>query len=1041
MLQSQRPAFKAMSHPPRTNFLSNTMSTHKPLNSTLDSLVADLLELSSSLSALRSVRDETLQTKRQTRSQPPEKVAEQCKPPATELLATVLGGMDLLSRRLHTITLQAKEAQAQAQNLTVPNNKQVIDNIPNHPQMDSRSETSCERHIDIQLGISEQEVASESQASETSSSQPAQTSDDQQPVESEDVTMTGSDLAATNSPPDSPKDGGDDINVHRAVYIPATPSPAKQSARAGLNTNSERGSFARSHSAVTESSSASTAADTSPAGSVSTHITWPESSGQPADEDKVMLDVDDGGLNRITDSCSRQHPVTDNTASSPDTQSPAVDDQAQRSPTPSPTAVARADQSPLSCAADNRANPPPTVDSDISTDSRKSHADDGLVQVLESAMDMLCAVAANSPMQGHSPGNGDDQHANDQQTQSPSPSPTSEGSDTASEGADRNTRTNTPPTIQFTPSNRSRSGPPVTTVTLTPADMERLVPKLAEMEREGDSQHFSVPLRNVDLAHMQERVKTTDEKWQTTSTRYEAGPKGEGYARVYVSSSRPPIHWEGFTAECKRPTPPEIETIFEKFALDPPQEDIPYYIGNLDILPDELLDPGPEITENPDLKDLHVAYHHIGGPGSGNRTHGEDIKNFRSYNEVYFGTGYKLWLAIEEHHIAKFDAFVKANWNCCKCDQFVSHQSLLLAPSRLKKEGIDYIVAAVGRGEAFYTLPGQQHVIINFGHCAAHSINYVPPGEKIDFSKVTACTEDGMYAIGRKYGQTTASPQELAQANKRKAHQQLSKNASTKVTRTNTALRRELVEIEQRLAEIPYRRIEVDRQHPSTAELNVYERVAAVRSTMAIQQFITLVKDWKNEEATVHINKAQDKLNQSVESVKFFERKTNLSKFGLRLTQRKLAREADMAKGPIQRQLETGLLDKLAVAHGMTKKRLKDHIEDGRQWNFICKSHDGLLPFIFLDSKNPFGIKKVNWANLCQKGNEADANAFRSLLDDEYTRNLCEAGRIFEERVLEKIFNGSVSDTGGFLWEETELDVDLENIDDLLKQVARSEGT
>ncbi|GKU08496.1 unnamed protein product [Fusarium langsethiae] len=207
-----------MSLPPRTNFLSNTMSTYKPLNSTLDSLVADLLELSSSLSALRSVRDETLQTKRQTRSQPPEKVAEQCKTPATELLATVLGGMDLLSRRLHTITLQAKEAQAQAQNLMVPNNKQVIDNIPNHPQMDSRSETSCERHINIQLGISEQEVASESQASETSSSQPAQTSDDQQPVESEDVTMTGSDLAATNSPPDSPKDGGDDINVHRAVY-------------------------------------------------------------------------------------------------------------------------------------------------------------------------------------------------------------------------------------------------------------------------------------------------------------------------------------------------------------------------------------------------------------------------------------------------------------------------------------------------------------------------------------------------------------------------------------------------------------------------------------------------------------------------------------------------------------------------------------------------------------------------------------------------------------------------------------------------------
>jgi hypothetical protein len=947
---------------------------------------------------------------------------------------TVLGGIDELSGQLQAITLQAKEAQAQAQNLMVASNEQAMDKVTNCLQMDGRSETSCERHIDIQLGVSEQEVASESQASETSSSQPTQTSGDQQPVGSDDVTMTGNDLAATNSSPDSPKDGGNDINVHGTVYVPFTPSPAKQSARAGLNTNPERGSFARSHSAVTESSSASTAADTSPAGSVATHITWPESSGRPADEDEVMLDVDDGGLNRITDSCSRQHPVTDNTASSPDTQSPAVDDQAQRSPTPSPTAIARADQSPLSCAADNGANPPPTVDSDISTDSRKSHADDGLVQVLESAMDMLCAVAANSPMQGHSPGNGDGQHANDQQTQSPSPSPTSEGSDTSSEGADRNTRTNTPPTIQFTPSNSSRSCLPPTTATLTPADMERLVPKLAEMERDGDGQHISVPLRNVDLAHMQERVKTTDEKWQTTSTRYEAGPKGEGYARVYVSSSRPPIHWEGFTAECKRPTPPEIETIFEKFALDPPQEDIPYYIGNLDILPDERLDPGPEITGNPDLKDLHVAYHHIGGPGSGNRTHGEDIKNFRSYNEVYFGPGYKLWLAIEEHHIAKFNEFVKANWKCSKCDQFVSHQSLLLAPSRLKKEGIDYIVAAVGRGEAFYTLPGQQHAIINFGHCAAHSINYVPPGEKIDFSKVTACVEDGMYAIGKKYGQTTASPQELAQANKRKAHQQLSKNASTKVTRTNAAAIRELAKIEQGLAEIPYRRIQIDRQHLSPAVLKVYRQVAAVRSTMAIQQFITLVKDWKNAEATVHIDKTKDNLNQLVESVKIFEGRTKLWKFGLRLTQRKLAREADVVKGPIQKQLKPGFLDKLAADHDMTKDRLKDHIQEGRQWNFVCESHDGLLPFILLDSKNPFGIKKQNWTNLCREESTEEANAFRSLLDDEYMRNLCEAGRTFEERVLQKVFNGSVSDIGGFLWEENELDPASDNIDELLKQ-------
>ncbi|KAF4338209.1 hypothetical protein FBEOM_7894 [Fusarium beomiforme] len=980
-----------------------------------------------------TLRNGIPQTGPQTRSQ----IAEQRKNPATELLVTASAGMDGLDGQLQVIILKLEDAQTQAQNLS---NEQVTHEARNRLQMDSRPEISCEQHISTQLGTSEQEISSQSQASETSSSQPAETSDGQQPAGSEDVTMTG-----------SPNDGGHDTTAHGAADEPTTPSPSNQSARVDPNARLEGRSFARSHSAMTESS-IFTAADTSPAGSVATHITWPESSGRLSDEDEPMLDVDDtrdsaqkrqhcpGGLNRITDPCSGQDPATDDKASSPDAQSSVSDgrtDQPTQSPgvsngpsspePQSPTACAEADRSPRSSAS-----PPPTVDGDTRP-NEMSHADDDFTQVMESAMDIFCAATEKPPMQAHPSGSGDEQHTDDQQTESPSASPTSEGSDSASGGAGRDIGPNTPPLIQFTPSQTSRSCPPPPTNTLTSADMERLVPKLAEMERDGDEQHFSVPLRNVDLAYMQKMVKTTDKKWQTTSTRYEAGPKDEGYARIFVSSSRPPINWEGFTAECQRPTLPEIEDIFEKVAFNPPKEDIAYYTGNLDILPDERLDPGPEITGNPELEDLHRPYQHIGGPGSGCRTHGEDFKNLRSYNEVYFGSGYKLWLAIEQHHIAKFDAFVKANWECCECDQFLSHLSLLLAPSRLRNAGIDYVVAAVGRGEAFYTLPGQQHAIINIGYCAAQSINYVPPGEKIDFSKATACKADGMYAVIQKHGKITASLQELAQAtNKRKAHHQLSKNASTKVTRTNTAAERELAEIEKSLAGIPYRQIRINRRHPSTAELKVFRQVAAVRSTMAVQQFITLVKDWKNIEATVHIDKTKDKLNQSVESVKIFEDRTKLSKFALRLTQMKLAREADKVKGPIQRQLKPGFLDDLAAGHGMTKDKLKDHIQKGRQWNAVCKSLDGLLPFILLDSRNPFEIKKQDWTTLCHE--EFTADAFRKLLDDDYMRNLCQAGRVFEERMLEKVFNGSVSDFGGFLWEEEKLDPASDNIDELLNR-------
>ncbi|KAF5571954.1 hypothetical protein FPHYL_20 [Fusarium phyllophilum] len=1091
------------------------MSTHnslisESLISELDSLIIKLRDFSLSFSALRcTVRNEAPQTKPQTRSQQP-------KDPAAELLVTVLGGMDGLSDQLQTIALQAEDAHAQAQNLMLPSNEQVMDNATNSLQMDTRSETSCERQIDTQLGISEQEATSDSQSSETSSSQPAQTFDDRQPVESEDVTMTGSDLAAADSPPDSPKEGGDDINVHRAV----TPSPANRSARADLNTGREGRPFARSHSVVTASSAASMTVDTSPAGSVATHITWPESSGRSADEDEAMLDVDDtrdgmqkrqpdlGGLKRIADSVLGQDLATGNKPSSPapspvtedrtgqPTQSPRVSERAISSESQNPTAHTEAE-----LHGDRLASPP--VNSDIRRNEH-SRADD-FTQEMDSAMDMLAAAGE----QGHSPGSGDEQRIGDQQTESSSTGAceqdtTMSGVETTDDDQSRDcppgglnatpAETNiiqppqgpaandsmadsvvdieansAPRTLQGHPTNdetdspgsrqstaaedtdaqgdadQRDTGPQSRLPTLSLADMARLVSKIQELEAQGCAQHISVPRVKVDLEDVKKCIETGD--WRCTAMEYKVDRKGEGCVSIYahMPNDQPLIDWPAFSAEFTRPTTEEAKAVFEDTVQNPPKGKIPYYIGHADILSEQPLDPGPLITGNDDFDDIHTNYHHIGGHHSGNRFHWEDFthlegqvwRGMRSFNEVYFGTGYKLWLVVETPYIAKFDAFVRKTWQCRGCIGGIAHRCLFLAPSILEKAGIGFQIYVVGRGEAVWTLPGQQHSIINVGHCAARSMNFLYPGESIDFKKLAHCRECDQHPLSEQYGIPLVSTEP---DRKRKQHQTHS-HLPLKKTRTNTTLRRELVEIEQGLAGIPYRLINIDRQHPSTAEVKVYKRVAAVRSTMAIQQFITLVKDWRNEEATVHINKAQDKLNQSVESVKFFERKTNLSKFGLRLTQRKLAREADMAKGPIQRQLETGLLDKLAAAHCMTKKRLKDHIEDGRQWNFICKSHDGLLPFIFLDSKNPFGIKKDNWANLCRKENEADADAFRSLLDDEYTRNLCEAGRIFEERVLEKIFNGSVLDTGGFVWEETELDVDSENIDELLKQVTRREDT
>ncbi|PNP51920.1 hypothetical protein FNYG_15865 [Fusarium nygamai] len=269
------------------------------------------------------------------------------------------------------------------------------------------------------------------------------------------------------------------------------------------------------------------------------------------------------------------------------------------------------------------------------------------------------------------------------------------------------------------------TGPQSRLPTLSPADMKRLISKIQELEAQGCGQHVAVPRVDVDLEDVRKSIDTGE--WRCTTMEYKAGRKGEGYVPIHAGTQKdqPLLDWPAFSAEFKRPTTDEAKAIFEDTVQNPPEGKIPYYIGHADILSEQALDPGPLITGNSDLKDIHTNYHHIGGHRSGNRIHCEDFtyldetdegsvwRGLRSFNEVYMGTGYKLWLVIAKGDIAKFDAFVRKTWQCKECIGGISHQCLFLAPSSLEKEGIDFHIYVVGRGEAVWTLPGQQHSIIN----------------------------------------------------------------------------------------------------------------------------------------------------------------------------------------------------------------------------------------------------------------------------------------------------------------------------------------
>ncbi|GKU11905.1 unnamed protein product [Fusarium langsethiae] len=576
---------------------------------------------------------------------------------------------------------------------------------------------------------------------------------------------------------------------------------------------------------------------------------------------------------------------------------------------------------------------------------------------------------------------------------------------------------------------------------LSLADMDRLVPRLAELERQGVEQHIAVPQVDITLSDLQSSIGVEDGDWQYTSIRYEACQKDERFARVYVSHDKSSIDWSAFTAEVKRPTIDEAKAIFEKATQDPPTKYIPYYVGHANGFPHSELDPGPVIMNNPAFKDLHTPYHHIGGDLSAHCCHCEDMTSveqtsegpvyhgLRSYSEVYFGTGYKLWLVIARHHVGKFDKFVRLKWSCNPCNQGIRHECLLFAPSLLDKEGIDYIIAVVGRGEAFWTTPGQQHQIINFGHCAARSINFSHPEDGLDLAKAIQCHDCGMFEVGKACGApivtppTSQSREALSTAaitkRKRQPNHETSAAPSKRSTRTYTAFQHELDEIDRTLRGIRYRSPVVDQNNLTGAVITVYKFVAAVQSELAIQQFVELVDQLRKDKSQVPFTEDSTKspLDNAIERVTHYAGRTKLDKFCLRLSQINLAKAVDEHKGPRRKQVDTEFLSQLASRHNMTKEELKRHLRDGNQWSKLCGNYNGLLAFIFLDSKNDFGIKKEGWIRLSHDGNSTLKETFHGLFNKEYINHLLTAGKALEEKVYGSLktfkWEGSHFDLGG----------------------------
>ncbi|RKK18055.1 hypothetical protein BFJ66_g1004 [Fusarium oxysporum f. sp. cepae] len=551
---------------------------------------------------------------------------------------------------------------------------------------------------------------------------------------------------------------------------------------------------------------------------------------------------------------------------------------------------------------------------------------------------------------------------------------------------------------------------------------EGLVSKLADLDRCHAPQRMTVPVLDVNLAEMKNHIRMDDEGWQYTSIKYQAGPKGKGYTMVYISTDepKPELDWSAFTATTRRPTVAESKEIFENTVKNPPAGDIPYFNGHAEFPSVKPLDPGKRIKNIPTLKDLHSQYNHISTGPSANRIHCENMTyrvgsthhGFRSFNEVYAGPGYKLWLVIAPYHITKFNDFFTETFKCGTCGQRIGHKSVLIAPSRLDKEEIDYTIEVVGRGEAFRTLPGQQHQIINYGACAARSINYLHEDDVFEPENVTYCCKCGLIQYCEKSGATLVklprTSLESPKPAKRHHSHSLHKPATTRACTEAAKRIREGINKTQTvdpLCNIP------DFDKSNTA-VDILLMAMSIRSKVAIDQLCTLTRELlrQRQSGTGDMTEDVDVDNENIidKHLRFLQRalsESALANYSVRHAQVCLAREVDRKKGEDGRSRASST-DVHGCAKRLGMRNVDYHLQEGRKWIAVCGHYNGLQPFILLGSKvsgaevvRCFGVSTKRWNAL--RGDRLQA--FHQLFCDPFSKQLIAAGKLFQD-LLDKKF-------------------------------------
>ena len=489
----------------------------------------------------------------------------------------------------------------------------------------------------------------------------------------------------------------------------------------------------------------------------------------------------------------------------------------------------------------------------------------------------------------------------------------------------------------------------------------------------------------------------------------------ERASNIWLMKHASSFHWPNFDKTPDRPSAEESRDFLEAIVASPPEKPIDYYGGSATSLLDNMLYPGRVLAQSTELQDMKSTYYHIGVRGSATGFHCEDAE-FWSCNVT--DAGYKIWLIIEPHHTEMFERFIRANWTCGDCDQFVRHLCLLIAPSRLQEEGIDFSVCCAGPNEMVITRPRQYHVVVNYTSCFARSTNFVPDEQALLPTKLVVCEQDGLYPLHQFHPmqvviapttQPAPTPDRESESQKRRRKALPSKVEDVARAKSARALQsgRTASTTAHEIARLAKSLLKQDPELnlPDVRRLSnptILKLAAALRGSSCTQQVKSLCQERAKDESSAVIRRTGNDNEVWESQITYLRAATAGSafqKFKIRLIEYAIAEKVSKGKRRCRLRADTSELDAFADKfwpEDTGKQKLRYHLYRGRKWLRLCGSLVGLLAYIPLHRVDSLGIgPKDYWAL-----GESDIERFHDMFTDDFGKSICSTGKTVVEMVL-----------------------------------------